>query len=397
MPEKQILDQIIANNQFEQALNLNAIEIVEKLFNQLNLREQDVLRRRFGLAIQKKQTLEEIGRDHKLTRERIRQIETSAIAKIKKNKAKEEIISNLRKVVALLLEEHGGLIARDYLFDILTALSTQDNLLGNDEIHRNHLNFLIGKILNDDFDKINKANNLSNIFKFKHQDLDYLNEISTELVSKIEQMNKLYTTQELIKLIKSLNSYQKYQDKINYSNNINVKKILGSKYEDLDNDNKVIYSLLIAINGLDKNKFGYWGHYKSREINPKTINDKIYLVLKHNGEPMYYGDIAKKIKEIGFDHKPVNVATAHNELILDDKYVLIGRGLYGLKEWGYQAGTVADIIVSALKEAGEPLTKEELTSRVLKQRQVKQSTINLALMDSTRFIRQNNKYTLKVD
>ncbi|MFH0840693.1 MAG: sigma factor-like helix-turn-helix DNA-binding protein [bacterium] len=395
MSENQILDQIIANNQFEQAVNLNAIEIVAKLFNQLNEREQDVLKRRFGLATQKKQTLEEIGKDHSLTRERIRQIETSSIAKIKKNKDMEEIVSSLRKTVSQLLEEHGGLIARDYLFDILTNLSTKDNSLKNNEVHRNHLNFLIGKILNDDFDKVGTAKHISNIFKFKHQELDYLNEIADELTKKIEELDKLYDTKELIELIKNSDSYKKHGDKIKYSNNININEILGSDYADLDNNEKGLYSLITAINGVDKNKFGYWGYAKSREVKPKTINDKIYLVLKNHGEPMYYGDIAKKIEEICFDKKSVNVATAHNELILDDKYVLIGRGLYGLKEWGYETGTVADIITNVLKQANEPLTKEEIADRVLKQRQVKQSTVSLALMDRTKFTREGNKYSIK--
>jgi len=395
MSEKQILDQIIASNQFEQAVNLNAIEIVTKLFNQLNEREQDVLKRRFGLATQKKQTLEEIGKDHSLTRERIRQIETSSIAKIRKNKELESVISGLRKIVSELLEEHGGLIARDYLFDVLTKLSAKDNLVENNEVHRNHLNFLIGKLLNDDFDKVSSMKHLSNIFKFKHQELDSYNEIAGELVEKVKDLDQLYSTKDLIELMKNSATYQKNKDKINVTNNININDILTQGYDDLDNDNKALYSLLVAITGVDQNKFGDWGYAKSREIKPKTINDKIYLVLKYNGEPMYYGDIAKKIEEVKFDHKPVNVATAHNELILDEKYVLIGRGLYGLKEWGYQTGTVADIIAVVLQEANEALTKEEIASRVLAQRQVKQSTVNLALMDRTRFERDGSKYSLK--
>jgi DNA-directed RNA polymerase delta subunit len=394
MSDKQILDQIIANNQLEQAINLNAITIVEKLFNQLNEREKDVLQRRFGLATQKKQTLEEIGKDHSLTRERIRQIETSSIAKVRKHKELQEIVAGLRAVIAQLLEEHGGLIARDYLFDILTALSAKYNPITNDSVHRNHLNFLIVKILNDDFDK-SSTKNLSNVFKFKHQSLEHFNEIGGELVTKIEALNKLQTTKEMIDLLKDLPAYQQNVDKINYTNNIDIISILGNDYADLNNEDKALYSLLMAINDVDQNKFGYWGHAKSREIKPKTINDKIYLVLKNNGEPMYYGDIAKNIEAIKFDSKPVNVATAHNELILDDKYVLIGRGLYGLKEWGYQTGTVSDIIATVIAESGEALTKEEIAERVLKQRQVKQSTVNLALMDKLRFERSGDKYSVK--
>ena len=108
---------------------------------------------------------------------------------------------------------------------------------------------------------------------------------------------------------------------------------------------------------------------------------------------MYYGDIAKKIAEMGFDAKDVNVATTHNELILDDKYVLVGRGLYGLKEWGYQSGTVTEVISAILTELG-PLTKEEIVEKVSKQRLVKQTTVNLALMNKLRFRKNDGRYEL---
>jgi hypothetical protein len=110
---------------------------------------------------------------------------------------------------------------------------------------------------------------------------------------------------------------------------------------------------------------------------------------------MHYEDISKNINETGFDGKKVNTATVHNELILDDKYVLVGRGLYALKEWGYTKGTVADVIADVLKKAKQPLTKKEITEEVMKQRMVKKTTIDLALMNKKRFERQTgNKYAL---
>ncbi len=163
----------------------------------------------------------------------------------------------------------------------------------------------------------------------------------------------------------------------------------------LANANKPLYSLLKAVAELEQNKFGHWGHTDSREIKPKTINDKIYLVLKHNGKPMHYEEISKTINETGFDGKKVNTATVHNELILDSKYVLVGRGLYALKEWGYTKGTVADVITEILKKTKQPMTKKEITEEVMKQRMVKKTTIDLALMNKKRFERlTGNKYAL---
>ena len=107
-------------------------------------------------------------------------------------------------------------------------------------------------------------------------------------------------------------------------------------------------------------------------------------------------EIAKKINELGLDKKSANPATIHNELILDKKYVLVGRGIYALTEWGYKPGVVADVITQVLQEAGKPLAKGEIVNRVLKHRLVKESTIALALMNKSRFTRlPSGEYTIK--
>ena len=117
--------------------------------------------------------------------------------------------------------------------------------------------------------------------------------------------------------------------------------------------------------------------------------------MKKEAKPMHFTEIAKKINEAGFDKKQAYPATIHNELILDDKYVLVGRGIYALKEWGYQPGVVIDVITEVLEEASEPLTKEEIIKRVLEKRIVKKSTIQLALMNKDKFAKVGrNKYQL---
>jgi len=110
---------------------------------------------------------------------------------------------------------------------------------------------------------------------------------------------------------------------------------------------------------------------------------------------MHFVEIADKINKISFDNKKANPATVHNELILDSKYILVGRGLYGLKEWGYKKGTVADIITSILADSQNSLSKEEIINKVLDQRLVKKSTIILSLMNKDKFIKLDGKYKLK--
>src|ERR1035437_7599492 len=107
-------------------------------------------------------------------------------------------------------------------------------------------------------------------------------------------------------------------------------------------------------------------------VNPKNIRDKIYVILKENGKHMHFNEIADAIKQSGFKRKDVTTQAIHNELIKDDRFVLIGRGIYALKEWGYEKGTVADIITQVLRDAKTPLHRDEIVKRVLKTRYVKE-------------------------
>ena len=102
---------------------------------------------------------------------------------------------------------------------------------------------------------------------------------------------------------------------------------------------------------------------------------------------MHFSDIAKAIKDSDFKRKDVTTQAIHNELIKDKRFVLIGRGIYALNEWGYKKGTVADIITEVLKKANEPLHRDEIVKRVLKDRQVKETTILLNLQSKPEFKR----------
>ncbi|MEI7497880.1 MAG: sigma factor-like helix-turn-helix DNA-binding protein [Candidatus Falkowbacteria bacterium] len=395
---KSILDQIIDNNQTEQVARLDAVEITEALFAYLNEREQDVLRRRFGLQGTEKETLENIGSAHKLTRERIRQIETTGVKKLRQLQDIETHISRLRRVINQLMEEHGGIMEKQYLLDNLVNFSAGGFSAKNEEIlkHKNHLEFLISRLLHDHFEEVNNSKHFREAFKLKFQILDHLEELATELVAKIKEAKQLFKTEEIIEEIKQLASYKANQSKFDLHYNLDISNILKSDHflekSDLVNQNKAIYAVLRASKHVQQNKFGNWGLADWREVKPKTINDKIYLILKNEGKPLHFVDIADQINKISFDGKPANAATVHNELILDDKYVLVGRGLYSLKEWGYKRGTVADVIKEILSQSGQGLTRDQIIDRVLAQRVVKKATIILALMDKNIFRREGEKY-----
>lgn len=402
MENKSILDQIISNHKAEEVSQLDAVDIISNIFNKLNERERDILSRRFGLYGKEKETLEEIGNVHKLTRERIRQIENASINKLFKLENLGEHLNTLKSVINQLIDEHGGMVEHDYLLNNLINFS-----VGNikkpgkaEEIHKNHIDFLIAKLLHNEFEEVSDSKYFKNYFKFKYQTLEYLEKLAEELLEKIRETKKIFKTAEVIELAKEFVSYKENPDKFNISNNLDISHIFKNDLfeEDIDliNSHKPIYSILRAARNIEQNRFGHWGLVDWREVRPKTINDKIYLILKNHGKPLHFVEIAGKINEIGFDEKKANAATVHNELILDDKYILVGRGLYGLKEWGYKKGTVSDVIVEILRGAEEPMSRDEILEKVLGQRLVKKATVSLTLMNKDKFEKvEGGKYKLK--
>ena len=154
-------------------------------------------------------------------------------------------------------------------------------------------------------------------------------------------------------------------------------------------------SYLSIARRIRKNPYGEFGLVEWPAILPSGMRDKAYAALAYHGEPLHFRNIATHIDKAGWDRRRAHPQTVHNELIKDGRFVLVGRGLYALEDWGYEAGTVADVIVSVLAKAGSPLEKQELIKRVLEKRKVKDTTILLNLQNRKRFRKTGEEgYTL---
>jgi len=70
-------------NPSEAVISLNLSEQTRKVLSTLTPREEKVLRMRFGIGEKSDHTLEEVGQDFFVTRERIRQIEAKALRKLR--------------------------------------------------------------------------------------------------------------------------------------------------------------------------------------------------------------------------------------------------------------------------------------------------------------------------
>ncbi|HVY67699.1 MAG TPA: hypothetical protein VHA30_02305, partial [Patescibacteria group bacterium] len=148
---------------------------------------------------------------------------------------------------------------------------------------------------------------------------------------------------------------------------------------------KVVLNYLELTVEIEKNVYGHWGLSLWKEVTPKDVGDKAYLVMKHHKQPEHYSAITEMINKANFDGRTAYKETVHNELIKDPRFILIGRGIYALSEWGYKPGVVADVIVEILKQAGQPLPKDKIIEEVMKRRMVKKNTILVGLSNKKFF------------
>jgi len=362
-----ILDKIMDSYKDEYLTNFNPQEILANLFKILNDREKTILKKRYGLSGNEEKTLEEIGKEFKVTRERIRQIENTALQKVKGHEDKDKLVDLPLKGVLKILEEHGGILREDSLITKLLLYS------GENLENRLIAKFIINQLLNEKIKLSEENKDYYKAWKLMSFSVEFLEETVNSLISLFAKTNQPMIFEKLLEVLKTTEFFKQKEDKFN---------------------EQLLMSFLEITKKIEANPLGEWGLIDWGLINLKKINNKIYLVLKNEGKPMHFKKIAEKINEVLPGKKKANAATIHNELILDDKYVLIGRGIYALREWGYQPGQVAEVIIDILKTADHPLTRQEIIEAVMKKRQVKESTINLALVNKKKFKKIDGKYHL---
>ncbi|MFA5070108.1 MAG: sigma factor-like helix-turn-helix DNA-binding protein [Patescibacteria group bacterium] len=365
--QNSILDKIITSKQTEDVSQFNPQDKVSSFLKLVSDKEGDILRRRYGLNGKREETLEEIGGIYGVTRERIRQVENLTLQKIKQAKEFNGLIQTVEGIISSFLHQHGGIMEEEYLFWKILSFC------GDSEINRKSLSFILTRLLSDKFKKI-KSDTIKPSWLLKSQNLDLLNKTHEALQKIFENENKPLGQDEILAKFKLTEIY---------------------KAESQWLKDEVVISYLKTFAKVSSNPFDEYGLISWGSITPKRINDKIYLILKKNGQPMHFTKIAEMVNKASFDDKKAYPPTVHNELILNDRYVLVGRGIYALKEWGYKPGVVIDVLTEILKSESRPLTRDEVIKKVMEKRMVKKNTILLALTNKERFKKlTDGTYTL---
>jgi len=360
-------------------IDKNQISALENdVFSILSEQEIDIIKKRFGIGLNK-ETLEKIGKKYGVTRERVRQIESVIIKKIDTVQKQNSKLSSLKKEMLSLIEEYGGIVEENFLLD--------NFFIGLDKKERDITKFILSKLFDDCLDIFKDKKTKSIIYKSKNLNLDTFDIIKKDIEEVINNVKKPLDFEEII-------------DKLNVSGVFTkTEKILSNLYKKSKIDNfklfkNTINSALYVMNNTGLNVFEKWGMKNWKTIEPKRMSDKIYLVLNKEGKPIHFKKITEMINEYKFDSKIAKDVTVHNELIMDSRYVLVGRGIYALKEWGYKNGAVSDIIEDILKKSKNPILKKDIIEKVKEQRLVKDSTIYLALSNNIKFKKLKDGYKL---
>ena len=320
-------------------------------------REKEIISRRFGLSGQK-ETLEQIGDMLSITRERVRQLEKAILIRLRISSEEKTIpdLAAAEKIIIRNLTEMGR-VAR------VSTLANKIYGRKADARERAYLSFL-GSIS-------------SSLTIVDENDRYYASIGIAEYGNTREIKSRVDTVVSIIRKNKKPMTLDELYDALDgYEHPAHIEAIAS------------VSKNLATLNGL-------WGLSKWPTVNPKNIRDKIFVILENNKEPMHFADIAAAIADSDFRRKNVTIQAIHNELIKDPRFVLIGRGIYALDAWGYKKGTVAEIITEILKDAGSPLSREEIVKRVLHARKVKETTILLNLQNKKLFKKiDKNHYTL---
>ena len=327
-------------------------QVTKRITSHLQDRASDVIMNRFGLTLGgDKKTLEEIGKKYNITRERVRQVEDAALHLIKKSnayKSEQAVFEELKQLIHSL----GSIVAEN---ELLSHIS-------KDKTVQNHIHFFL---------------ELGDAFK-KHREDNHFHirwSVDDGVADKVhDSLRKLYASLNDEDLVPETEIIKRFLDHL---------KDVAEKYK----NEEIAKRWLAMSKNIGQNQLGEWGKAMSPNIHTRGVKDYAYLVMRKHGSPMHFREVADSISKT-FNRK-IHYATCHNELIKDSRFILVGRGMYALAEWGYKAGIAREVIRDILKKDG-PLSKEEVVNRVNKERYFKKNTILVNLVNAKYFKKNKN-------
>jgi hypothetical protein len=327
----------------------------ESAISDFSSRAQEIIKLRYGIEAEYSQTLEEIGKKYDITRERVRQIVKEVFKKLgKKNNS--SVLEQVKEKILFQIQQRSGIMKEEELLSVLSNGNKREE---------GAIAFFLEFF--DDFVFIENQGETEKAWELKNFNSEDWEKTKDAVKNILEESGRPVEDEELF------NEFRK--------------KNIGP-------DEKKMFDYLEVSSEIKKNVFNKWGLSKNQEISPKGTREKIYLVLKETEMPLHFKKIAELIDKYNLNKKKTHPQTVHNELIRDKRFVLVGRGIYALSEWGYKKGTVKDVLEEILKKSLKPMKKDEILEKIFNLRKVKKATV---IINLNSFFQKIGKdmYTLK--
>lgn len=340
-------------------------KVAKELLACLKERPREIIIKRFGLDGKSPRVLGDIGDEFGITRERVRQIEGDSFKKLQAVE-KEEKFKGLIDAAIEIIEENGGFCEKKKLKETLKSDITKKE--------RNQVMFLL---------------NSSKRLRFKKGKLT----MSGFWFLRGDAIDK-----DILKIHNAVVKFIKAQKRPCLFEDI-LEEFRESEYSEFfigEAGSKRMRMILEMSRMVNRNILEEWGMKNWKIISERGAREKAFLVLKKHEKPLHFRRITDHINNYWGDKKKALPQTVHNELIKDGRFVLVGRGIYGLNDWGFPEGTVKEVILSFLNKQEGPLEKEVIIEYVLSKKQVKETTVKVTLADRELFHKTNDgKFTLK--
>lgn len=342
---------------------LNVQKIIFEMTASLPSRTKDVIEKRFGLNQAEAITLEAIGQKYGITRERVRQIEYDGLNALRQPQHLGRL-NSFFELAQSHLRDRGDFQEEQSLYK---ELGQTANLAPRQ--------FYFALYLNKNFHYLPAGRQYNAAWTINKNSATKVQKAINNIVKELRMIRRPVSQNEILAVGAR-----------------HLKQTVGFS---LVSDTITNSSLALAKE-IASNPFGEYGLVHWADINPRGVRDKAHLIFKRHGKPLHFREVAEHINKASFDSRSAHPQTVHNELIKDQRFVLIGRGIYALKDWGYEPGTVKDVLLQLFKKSRRPLSKDEIVNKVTAQRLVKANTILLNLQNRNYFERTaDGKYSLK--
>ena len=235
-------------------LQFNLQDMISDLFLVLTDKEQEVIKRRFSLTGQSRQTLEKIGQHFNVTRERVRQIESIALGKLRRTVGTTKL-DDVNQMAKGILRANGGVMLEEALIGaVLKRLPNPSSLDGN----------ILKLSITVDSELIfnGRSSTFKPFWRFASIDVKDVQTVIGNVVKILKRRNDCMQDSEIVSAVQALNLFQ-----------------------DREPREELILSCLTVDGRLRKIEAG-WGLTEWRFVRPRSIRDKVEIILKKGNNPV---------------------------------------------------------------------------------------------------------------